>query len=208
MNEKPVGKQHSDTTTPDSLAVEPAFILLFSIQLRGAFEGFGALPVEVVPLPPDQSNEYIMQLAEFETKLLGKAFLEARRIKRQPLGRIVLDGLNAIESGAAPAHADVYLLTHKSGVALWEVWLPAPTQSFDAFRWIGWLDPEVENGLIARLWRVLGSVNIELAGKPSWSGLYFPLILLRAPKHQSKRLSNATARTLFTCCFSTALVGH
>jgi hypothetical protein len=184
MDEKPIGKQSSYTTAPDSLAVEPAFILLFSIQLRDAFEGFGALPTGIASLPLDQSNEYIMQLAEFETKLLGKAFLEARRIERQPLGRIVLDGLNTIESGAAPSHADVYLLTHKSGVALWEVWLPAPTQSFDAFRWIGWLDPEVDDSLIARIWHVLGSVNMELAGKPRWSGLYFPLILLRAPKNQ------------------------
>jgi hypothetical protein len=95
--------------------------------------------------------KYVMRLAEFETKLLGEAFLEARRIARRPLGRIALYDLDASESRAAPDHADVYLLTHKSGVALWEVWLPAPTRSFDAFRWIGWLDPEVDDGLIARL---------------------------------------------------------
>jgi hypothetical protein len=183
MNEKAVGEQHSDMTTPAGLAVEPAFILLFSIRLHGAFDGFGAFPAGIAPLPPDQSNEYVMRLAEFETKLLGEAFLEARRIARWPLGRIALYDLDASKSRAAPAHADVYLLTHKSGMALWEVWLPAPTQSFDAFRWIGWLDPEVDDGLIARLWRVLGSVNLEIAGNPSWSGLYFPLIMLRAPQH-------------------------
>ena len=46
-----------------------------------------------------------------------------------------------------------YLLSHKSGVALWEVWLPAPDQPFDAARWIDWLDPEAEDSLVARLWR-------------------------------------------------------
>ena len=68
-------------------------------------------------------------------------------------------------------------------MALWEVWIPATAQSFDAARWIGWLDPEAEDGLVARLWRMLGSVNREITGKSAWSGLYFPLSLLRVPQH-------------------------
>jgi hypothetical protein len=158
--------------------VEPAFALLFSIRLKGAFKGFGKIYPGVTPLPPGESQAYTTGLAEFERRLLGKAFLETRRIVRWPLGRIALEGL----AENAPAHADVYLLSHKSGVALWEVWLPAPAQSFDASRWINWLDAEVEDGLIARLWRVLGAVNHELTGKATWSGLYFPLTLLRVPQ--------------------------
>ncbi|BAN36875.1 hypothetical protein SCD_n03076 (plasmid) [Sulfuricella denitrificans skB26] len=155
--------------------VEPAFTLLFSVRLKGVFKGFGTLPPGVAPLPPGESQAYTTGLAEFERRLLGKTFLEARRITRWPLGRIALEGL----ADEAPAHADVYLLSHKSGVALWEVWLPAPSQSFDAARWITWLDPEGEDGLIVRLWRFLGSVNHEITGKATWSGLYLPLILLR-----------------------------
>jgi hypothetical protein len=49
-----------------------------------------------------------------------------------------MDGL----ADNAPVHADVHLLSHKAGVVLWEVWLPAPPQSFDAVRWITWLDPD------------------------------------------------------------------
>ncbi|BCB27330.1 hypothetical protein SKTS_22160 [Sulfurimicrobium lacus] len=158
-----------------ALLVDPAFILLFSVRLKGAFKGFTGSHPGVVPIPADDARVYLEGLAEFERRLLGAAFLETRRITRWPLGRIVLEGL----ADEAPAHADVYLLSHKSGVALWEVWLPAPSQSFDAARWIAWLDSEAEDGLIVRLWRFLGSVNHEITGKVTWSGLYLPLILLR-----------------------------
>jgi len=179
MSEQRTDRSLINSNTSATLAIEPAFVLLFSIHLKGAFKGFGTLPNGIAPLPPEQSGEYVTRLAEFEARLLGKTFREAGRLARSPLGRVALDGLPK----DAPTHADVYLLAHKSGVALWEVWLPAPSQPFDAPRWIGWLDAELEDGLIARLWRVLGPVNKEIAGKPAWSGLYFPLTLLRAPQH-------------------------
>jgi hypothetical protein len=174
MSDTVVNDLQTDVNEP-AIVAEPAFVLLFSIRLKGAFKGFGKPYPGVVPLPPDAALAYTARLAEFEQRLLGKAFLETRRIARWPLGRIVLEGL----AENAPAHADVYLLNHKSGVALWEVWLPAPAQSFDATRWIAWLDAEVEDGLIARLWHVLGAVNHEITGSTIWSGLYFPLTLLR-----------------------------
>jgi hypothetical protein len=163
----------------DTIATAPAFVLLFSIHLKSAFKGFGALPPGVAALPSEQSGAYVARLAEFEAQLLGNKFREAGRLARSPLGRVALDGLPE----HAPTHADVYLLAHKSGVALWEVWIPAPDQPFDAALWIDWLDADAEDGLIARLWRVLGPVNKEISGKPAWSGLYFPLTLLRAPEH-------------------------
>jgi hypothetical protein len=166
-----------DQTALASTAVEPAFVLLFSIRLKGAFKGFDTSHPGVTPLPTGEAQAYMTGLTEFERRLLGKAFLETRRITRWPLGRIALEG----SAENSPTHADVYLLSHKSGVALWEVWLPAPSQTFDASRWINWLDPEVEDGLVARVWRVLGAVNHQITGKPTWSGLYFPLILLRVP---------------------------
>jgi hypothetical protein len=184
MRKKPDTQSHDASGTPAALTVEPAFVLLFSIHLKSAFKGFGTLPPGIAPLPPEQSGDYVARLAEFETRLLGKTFREAGRLARAPLGRIALDGLPK----GAPTHADVYLLAHKSGVALWEVWLPAPTQPFDAARWIGWLDAETGDGLIAQLWRVLGPVNKEIAGKPAWSGLYFPITLLRAPQHTLETL--------------------
>lgn len=158
--------------------LEPAFVLLFSIRLRGPFKGFGMSHPGVAPLPAEESQAYMAVLAEFERRLLGKAFLETRRIMRWPLGRIALEGL----SDNVPIHADAYLLSHKTGVALWEVWLPATPQNFDVARWIAWLDPEAEDGLVARLWRVLEPINHEITGKSVWSGLYYPLTLLRVPQ--------------------------
>jgi len=157
--------------------VDPAFVLLFSIRLKGAFKGFDTSHSGVAPLPSGEAQAYTTGLTEFERRLFGKAFLETRRITRWPLGRIALEGL----AENSPTHADVYLLSHKSGVALWEVWLPAPSQTFDASRWINWLDPEGEDGLVTRLWRILGSINHQITGKSTWSGLYFPLTLLRVP---------------------------
>jgi len=183
VNEKRINREYDDTGE-EALVVEPSFVLLFSVRLHGAFTGFGALPAGIAPLPPEQSLAYVARLAESETRLLGKTFLETRRIIRWPLGRIALDNLPE----GAPAHADVYLLSHKSGVGLWEVWLPAPNQPFDAARWIAWLDPEAEDGMIARLWRVLSPINLELTGKPTWSGLYFPLTLLRVAQHPLKAI--------------------
>jgi hypothetical protein len=171
-------------THQDPFTVEPAFVLLFSVRLKGAFKGFGASHSGVTPLPDEMSQAYTTELAEFERRLLGPAFLEARRITRWPLGRIALKGLHQEKSGSAPAHADVYLLGHKSGVALWEAWITAPAQPFDATRCINWLDPETKDGLVASLWRVLATINHELTGKTSWSGLYFPLTLLRLPHHR------------------------
>jgi hypothetical protein len=165
-----------DTSTP--IVVAPGFVLLFSIHLKNSFKDFGALGQDMAPLPAEHSAEYIQRLAEFEARLLGKTFRETGRLARSPFGRVNLGGLGE----HAPAHADVYLLRHKSGAALWEVWLTAPSQQFDASRWTTWLDTEVEHGLIARLWRVLRPVNMEITGNAAWSGLYFPLTLLRAPQ--------------------------
>ena len=183
MNEKSINREYDDTGK-ETLVVEPSFVLLFSVRLHGAFTGFSALPAGIAPLPTEQSQAYVARLAESETRLLGKTFLEARRIIRWPLGRIALDNLPE----DAPAYADVYLLSHKSGVGLWEVWLSAPAQPLDAARWIAWLDPEADDRLAARLWRVLGPINLELTGKAKWSGLYFPLTLLRVTQHPLKAI--------------------
>jgi hypothetical protein len=101
-------------------------------------------------LPGDASRAYTAGLVEFEQRLLGKTFLETRRIVRWPLRRIALGDWHEDKSGLAPDHADVYLLSHKSGVALWEIWIPGKAQPFDTSRWIGWLDAEAEDSLVIK----------------------------------------------------------
>jgi hypothetical protein len=54
------------------------------------------------------------------------------------------------------------------------VWLAALAQPFDVERWIGWLEAEAEDGLIARLWRALDPVSREIAVEEKWPGLYIP----------------------------------
>jgi hypothetical protein len=168
----------SDQTIP-SLAVRPAFILLFSVHLTAEFSGFSGPSIGVTPLSPEQAQDYVAQFSDFEKRVLGGTFLEARRITRWPLGRITLNR----SSDDYPAHADTFLLAHKSGVALWEVWVHAPEQPFDTSRWITWLDQEAVGGMVAQLWNVLAPVNEAMTGNSTWSGTYFPVTLLQLPQN-------------------------
>jgi hypothetical protein len=153
-------------------------MLLFSVELKGEFTGFSLPASGLAPLPPAEGDAYVSQFAEFEKRLLGEPFQEARRITRWPLGRIELRDL----PDGSPPYADVYLLAHKSGVALWEIWLSPPEQGFDAARWVSWLDPETDGGLIEQVWRLLAPINQALTGEAAWSGSYFPVTLLRLPR--------------------------
>jgi hypothetical protein len=173
--------------TQHALSATPAFFLLFSVQLKGSFSGFGADYPGVTSGPIVQTQEYLDQFADLETRLLGESFHSAHRISRWPLGRISL----ADARDAVPVHADVFLLVHKSGVALWEIWIPAAEQNFDASRWIAWLDPSDDSSLVTRLWRVLSPINLAITGAPKWSGTYFPITVLRLP---NARLATVLAR--------------
>lgn len=174
-----MNQSHSLHETKADLAAVPAFMLLFSIRLAKTFSGFSARVPGIAPLAPERDEAYVAQFSDFEERLLGKTFLETRRIKRWVLGRIALPGNPA----NAPSYADVSLLVHKSGIALWEAWLPAAQQSFDVTRWIRWLDPDATDGLVVRLWQTLAPINQEITGDSTWSGLYFPVTVLRTPLH-------------------------
>jgi hypothetical protein len=165
--------------TSDALEATPAFMLLFSVELKADFKGFTTPHPGVAPMPPEHERDYVEHFDDFEKRLLGETFQAARRIIRWPLGRIAFSSA----SDTSPSQADVFLLVHKSGVALWEIWLTASEQPFDVRRWISWLDPETDDGIIARLWHVLTPINQALTGKPTWTGAYFPVTVLRLPKH-------------------------
>jgi hypothetical protein len=189
---------------PAGVTIEPTFAVLFSTRLRGGFEGFGDLPAGIVPLPSERSEGYVALLGEFELRLLGKAFLEAERMTRWTCGRIALDGLPE----DAPAYADVYLLAHKSGCALWEVWLPAPAQPLDAARWVRWLDPQADDGPVARLWRVLAPLNDQVAGEARSPGPTFRSASCARRASRCGRSPSATGPISFSCCFSTRRHGR
>jgi hypothetical protein len=75
------------------------------------------------------------QLQEVQAALLGSEYLESHRLARWPLGRVQFAASGYEKQ--APGHADVFLVTHTAGAAVWECWLPAPTQPLDAARYIG-----------------------------------------------------------------------
>jgi hypothetical protein len=157
-------------------SVRPGFLLLFPLQIDVPAGGSTSSPLAKEPIPVELSNTYLRQLEVFECRFLGEAYVDAERTRRTPIGRIALEG---IADGTVPQHADVYLLTHLSGAALLEVWVPAPTQVFDVARWIAWLDPDAEDSLPARLWRKL-TPAISARGSEPLIESCFPLSILRA----------------------------
>jgi hypothetical protein len=88
------------------------------------------------------------------------------------VGRLPLLGLEG-----DPPYADIHLVVHKSGAAVWEVWLLAPTQAMDVVRWIRWLDMEVEGSLARTVWRKLNPVG---PGRHSSPEMTLPLAVLRS----------------------------
>lgn len=179
MTPSTVDRRHEGAQAAAPIALAPRFLLLFSTALRSRNVGVGRLPSGVTSLPPQAAQAYLDTLSEFEARLLGERFLETRRITRLPVGRIALDGLPA----GAPPHADVYLLQHTAGVALWEVWLVAPLQPLDATAWIERLDAGTQDGIVARVWGALAPLSERIAGTQRWSGVYFPLMILRSTRH-------------------------
>jgi hypothetical protein len=175
---------HGPVEGAPPLTLAPGVLLLFATTLLGGTLDDLAPATGLVPLPAESARTYQDTLADFAARLLGPRFLRARRIERRPIGRIALDGTAA----GMPAHADVYLLRHKAGVALWEVWLPAPEQPLDASRWIDALDAEREDGLVAQLWRTLGPLSEKISGADRWTGMFFPVFVLRSAQHPLARI--------------------
>lgn len=160
----------------------PGFALLFTVSLRAkpdlaALERSaraGGLTVHTAA----QLAAYQALREATEVHVLGRAFLAAGRLEHRAVGRIDLAG-RADEAGL-PSVADVHLFTHVAGVALWEVWLRAPRQSFDAERWIGWLDEAAAGALPQHVWQAIRPLNDALGGRPEYHQ-FLPCTVVRLP---------------------------
>jgi hypothetical protein len=161
---------------PSGVASLPGFILLFSSRLLPGFNGFSSAPDGFIPIPEATGTAMEKWRDMAQTHVLGPAFIREARLARHSLGRI--DLANAAEG--EPQHADISLLTHVAGVALWEVWLPAPRQAFDPARWAEWLDIDQADSVAARIWNRLEATNQRIAGTRDF-GAYLPLSLIRLP---------------------------
>lgn len=176
MYNRPEPELDVDSKAHDSVVVEPTFVLLFSVQMTGGFSGFCSSAQNITPLGSEHQQAYDAKLSELERHVFGEDFAAAGRTKRWPLGRIAIphEGRDA----GFPSQADVYLITHTTGTAIWEAWLHGPSQPLDASRWIPWLDPDAEDGLPALLWRELASINGTISENATYRGL-FPLSVIR-----------------------------
>ena len=151
--------------------VQPAFVLLFAVTPDAAV-GHTQMPVGLQPIPDDISESYRGRLEVIQQRLLGESYLQARRLSRTSVGRLPLHGF---EGG--PPYADIHLVVHKSGAAVWEVWLVAPTQGMDVVRWIRWLDMEAEDSLARTVWRKLDPVEPSRHSSPEMT---LPLAVIRS----------------------------
>lgn len=159
--------------TPPML--DTMFVVLIPTRTSTTFGGFGEQPVGIDLLPADEVGRRVAQLAEIEVAQFGQSYLESRRVRRWPLGRV---RLSATPNGSAPDHADVYLVTHLAGAALWEAWIPVGDQPLDATRDIARLLADTEGGPVALLREHLAGVDRELSSLPVLEDA-FPFTILR-----------------------------
>jgi len=183
-----------DTSRPPSLpmpataaAVWPAFVLLFAVTPDGAARRTNP-PAGLQPMPEEVSQSYRSRLELLQQRLLGEPYLQARRLIRTSVGRLTLPGFEG-----EPPHADIHLVVHKSGAAVWEVWLSAPLQPMDVGRWIGWLDMQADDSLARLIWeRLVASVD----GQANEPEMAIPLAVLRFPDGTLKQLIDLHAHDL------------
>jgi hypothetical protein len=151
------------------------FVVLIPTRTSTTFTGFGEQPAGIELLSEGESARRVAQLASVEVAQFGQAYLDSRRVRRWPLGRV---RLSATPNGSAPDHADVYLVTHLAGAALWEAWIPVGDQPLDATRDIARLLADTEGGPVAVLREHLAGIDRELSAVPGLEDA-FPFTILR-----------------------------
>lgn len=153
-----------------SATLWPTFVLLFAVTPDAA-AGRGGVPAGIQAIPDDVAQAHRDRIEGLQQRLLGEPYLQARRLTRTSIGRLPLSG-----GEFEPGFADVHLVVHKSGAAVWEVWLAAPPQAMDVARWSGWLDMEVADSLARRIWDRLAPQPKGVAVGPE---MMLPLAVLR-----------------------------
>jgi hypothetical protein len=158
--------------TEADLIVRPAFVLLFAV-IPDIAAKHPKMPIGLQPIPDDLSQSYRGQLEALQQRLLGEPYLQARRLRRTSVGRLMLRGAQG-----EPTHADIHLVAHKSGSLVWEVWLALPAQAINITEWIRWLDMEVEGSVARTIWHALNPADGDHKHEPEMT---LPLAVLRAP---------------------------
>lgn len=169
----PIAPQLPDTVPPhvdNTPMLQPAFVLLFAVTPDAAAQ-HTEVPQGLRVIPDEFAESYRGRLDAMQQRLLGEPYLQARRLTRTAVGRLPLPSVEG-----APVHADIHLVTHKSGAAVWEVWLRAPPQLLEVARWVAWLDMQDPNSLARQIWRTLSP---DATGHVSEPEMMLPLVVLR-----------------------------
>jgi len=174
----------SPPAEPPPLSMEASFALLFALQQRSAPAGEPSLPPPgLTPIEPAAAQQHLGLLAEVEQRILGQSFQEAERTRRTPVGAVTIAG-----GPGAGLMATTYLVTHTAGVALFEVWLQAPLEPFDADGWIARLRLDADDSVAAQVWRALLPLARQLGAAIDAPELYLPLSILRVPDQDLKAI--------------------
>lgn len=136
------------------------------------------------------SQSYRNRMESLQRRLFGESYSQASRLRRTAGGRLSLPG-----RAGELTHADIHLVTHKCGAAVWEVSLFGPPQPIDVARWIGWLDLESRNSPARIIWDELAAGH---QGKAIMPEMYVPLAVLRFRDGTLAELVERHARDLVT----------
>jgi hypothetical protein len=142
------------------------------------------------PIPDEASQSYRSRMESLQRRLLGESYSQASRLQRTAVGRLSLPG-----RAGELTHADIHLVIHKCGAAVWEVSLFGPPQPIDVARWIGWLDLESRDSPARIIW---GKLAPGRQGKASMPEMYVPLAVLRFRDGTLGELVERHARDLVT----------
>jgi hypothetical protein len=157
--------------------LQTMFVLLFPARVPRSFAGIGEVGEEVDPLPEADVQARMEQFDEAEVALLGVEYRESRRMTRLPFGRVRFP---PPEGERGPDHADVFLVTHTTGAALWECWIPAPDRPLDPALYVSWLRSDIDGSPAAMLRERLAAVGQRTASSAETEG-GFPFTILRRP---------------------------
>ncbi len=167
--------------TAGATPLQAMCVLLLPVAAPRDFAGFAGRVDGIDPLPAEAARARMDQLHEVQAALLGHEYLESRRLTRWPLGRVRLPG---DADGQGPDCADLFLVTHTAGAAVWEAWMSVPDQPLDPARLIAWLLPDQGKSPAAVVRERVGTVTRRVLSAPEPDEA-FPFTILRLPSERT-----------------------
>ena len=144
-----VGNKEAKTK---SISVRPSFVFTFTLEKK-------LIPMEGKLDDSSFNQGRLNELYNAELHVLGEKFIKADRLKRRPLSKIVLSTLD--KNNLNQYSAEVYLVIHREGGEIIEVWVDLPEQGFDPEGMLNLLKPDTEGSLVKDIRRSLPYLDDE-----------------------------------------------